>query len=279
MSNDAGALQLGIVCGNVGPDAISSVREVPVAAEELGFCTAWFTDHVIGLKAYQPVYRPEWAESLTSLAWAAARTSTIQLGVGVLVAPLRDPVYAAKAIATIDQLAGGRIVMGIGTGWAYREYEALGRAALFERRGAATNEAIDVMKRCWQGGTFGFDGAFTSFKEIEFAPTPPRAVPLWIGGDSGPAIRRAAKYADVWHPARLSAALVAQRGEQIDEAAGRPVERSIRLAYTAQDRDEILATVEDYLAVGCRHVVVEPKFATTAEIVREAEVVASRLLG
>jgi probable F420-dependent oxidoreductase len=271
-------MRLGLVASNVGPDCIRTVREVPGFAESMGFSSVWFTDHVIGLKAYQPVYRGEWAELLTSMTWAAAHTTSIRVACGVMAVPYRDPVLAAKMLATLDHLSGGRLIVGLGTGWAYREFEALGKGPSFERRGAATDEAIDVMLRCWQGGTFGYQGEFTSFKEIEFAPTPVQQPhpPLWVGGQTGRALRRAAKYADVWHPTRISPAEVRDGGERLDELAGRRVTRSIRLALSPDTQEEILATVDEYLAIGCEDFVVEIKRETTDEILREAERLAIR---
>jgi probable F420-dependent oxidoreductase len=270
--------RLGLVAGNVGPDCITTVRTVPQLAEELGFHSVWFTDHVIGLKIYRPVYRGEWAEALTAMTWAAATTSTIRIGVGVLVAPVRSAVYAAKVVATIDQLSGGRVDLGIGTGWAYREFEALGRAEIFDRRGAATDEALTVFQRCFEGGVFGFDGEFTSFKEIEFAPRPAQRPhpPYWIGGNSGRALRRAATWADVWHPARLTPRQMTELGGQLDDLAGRKVARSVRLAYTAETKDEVLSSIEDYADVGCEHVIIEIKADSTDQIAREAELLATR---
>ncbi len=271
-------MRLGLVASNVGPDCIRTVREVPQAVEELGFSSVWFTDHVIGLKAYQPVYRGEWAELLTSMTWAAAHTTSIRIGCGVMAVPYRDPVLAAKMLATIDQLSGGRLLVGLGTGWAYREFEALGKGPVFERRGAATDEAIDVMLRCWQGGTFGYEGEFTTFKEIEFAPTPVQQPhpPLWVGGQTGRALRRAARCADVWHPTRIPPSEVQELGDRLDELAGRKVTRSIRLALDRDTQEEILGTVDDYLAIGVEDFVVEIKRETTDEILREADALASR---
>lgn len=271
-------MRLGLVASNVGPDCVRTVREVPSVAEDLGFSSVWFTDHVIGLKAYAPVYCGEWAELVTSMTWAAARTQRVRIGCGVMALPYRDPVLVAKMLATLDQLSGGRLLVGVGTGWAYREFEALGKAAVFERRGAATDEALDVILRCWQGGAFGYEGEFTTFKEIEFAPTPvqePRP-PLWVGGQTGRALRRAARYADVWHPARIPPAEVRQLGERLDELAGREITRSIRLALSPDTTEEILATVDDYVAVGCEDFVVEIKRESTDEILREAESLAQR---
>jgi probable F420-dependent oxidoreductase len=274
-------MRLGVVAGNVGLDCISNVREIPVAAEEAGFESVWFTDHVIGLKAYAPVYRGEWAEALTSLTWAAATTSRIRLALGVLVLPLRDPVLVAKVLATADQLSAGRLVVGVGTGWAYREFEALGRSSVFERRGAATDEALEVIRRCWEGGTFGWSGTWTSFKEIEFAPVPAQrpGPPIWVGGQSAPALRRVARFGDAWHPYGLTPQQVRDLGDELDERAGRAVQRTIRLSYHPQDRTATLQTVEAFVDAGCSEVVVEPKMETTAELLAEVQLLAQEFLG
>jgi probable F420-dependent oxidoreductase len=274
-------MRLGVVAGNVGVDCIRNVREIPVAAEELGFDSVWFTDHVIGLKSYAPVYRGEWAEALTALTWAAATTSRVRLGLGVLVLPLRDPVLVAKVLATADQLSGGRLVIGVGTGWAYREYEALGRGPLFERRGAATDEALEVIRRCWEGGTFGWSGEWTSFKEIEFAPVPAQrpGPPIWVGGQSAPALRRAARFGDAWHPYGLTPQQVRDMGDELDEKAGRKVQRTMRLNYRMPEKAEALANVEAFVAAGCTDIVVEPKVETTDELMAELDELARNFLG
>lgn len=271
-------MRIGLVANNVGETCVRNVAELPAAFERLGYDSVWFTDHVVGLAAFRPRYRGEWVEALTAMTWAAASTSRIVIGAGVLVAPLRDPVHVAKVVASLDQLSGGRVRLGVGTGWAYREFEALGRAHLFERRGAVTDEALAVYTRCWQGGTFGLHGEFTMAKEIEFAPTPVRgSVPLWIAGTSRPALRRAARWADVWHPVHIGPDELATLGDELDRQAGRTVPRSIRLVVTAEDVDRVLTRLPDYRAARCAHAVLEISAGSTGDLLAVAEHIATEL--
>jgi probable F420-dependent oxidoreductase len=240
-------MRLGLVINNNGAPALDAVKRMSREAEALGYDSLWVTDHVIGVKSFKPVYGATWMEPLTSLAWIAAATEKIRLGIGVLVVPYRDPVYTAKVIATIDQLSDGRVDLGVGTGWAKSEYHALGRGAIFDQRGAVTDESLDVMLRCWEGGEFGWDGQFFQFRNIQFDPVPvqrPR-VPLWIGSRTGQKapMRRVAKYADVWHPTGLSPEELRQTGKELDDMAGRAIRRSVRLSHTQA------ATTDDWISL------------------------------
>jgi len=249
-------MRLGLVINNNGAPATEAVPRMAQEAERLGYDSLWVTDHVIGVKSFKPVYGPTWMEPVTSLAWIAGVTSKIRLGIGVLVVPYRDPVLTAKMVATIDQLSGGRVDLGIGTGWARSEYHALGRGDLFADRGAVTDESLDVMLRCWEGNEFGFDGKFFQFRNIQFDPVPsqrPR-VPLWIGSRTGQKrpMARVAKYADVWHPTGLSPEEVARTGDELDALAGRKIRRTIRLAHSeAGNVDEYVSLLDRYRDAGC----------------------------
>lgn len=253
-------MKLGLVIANTGPNAVENVRSWPVDAEARGFSSVWFTDHVIGLKAYQPRFGPIWMELLTSLAYAAARTNRIRLGSGVMVVPYRNPVYTAKVLATIDQLCDGRLNVGVGVGWARSEYKALGVGELFDERGAYTDEALEVMMRCWQGGTFGYEGRWTAFREIEFAPTPvQRPHPqIWVGGHSRPALRRAARFADVWHPMGLSPQEYAEKAKNLDDMTERVIRRTTRLLVPAStNMDQLLESVHAFGQAGCMEVAID----------------------
>lgn len=264
-------MQFGLVVPNRGPDASRTIQDLPPVVEELGFTSLWLTDHVIGVRSFEPVYGPEWLEALTSLAFVAARTSTIRLGIGVMVAPYRDPVMAAKILSTIDGLSHGRLDVGIGAGWSRSEFHALGRGDVFEARGKVTDEALEVITRCWEGGELGWDGEYVSFRRMQFAPVPvqtPRP-PLWIGGNTGPALRRAARFADVWHPTNLPPEDLARKGAELDETVGRRIPRAVRLRV--DPGAEMGATEElvaAYDAVGCDHLIIEVDTAE-ARIVRE----------
>ncbi len=170
-------------------------------------------------------------EQLTLMAWLAAATSEARLVTSVMVVPHRSPVHTAKILATIDALSDGRVVLGCGTGWMAEEFEAIGTEP-FAERGKVTDEYIRIFKALWTEDAPRFQGDYNSFADIVFAPKPAQdPLPIWIGGESGRAIRRTVELGDAWFPiganpraplntvSRFAAAL--RRLEQASEAAGR----------------------------------------------------------
>jgi probable F420-dependent oxidoreductase len=166
-------------------------------AESLGFESLWFADHIAIPDRfetewlYDPAYArlkawTNWFEPLITLTYAAAETRSVRLGTSVILLPLRNPVLAAKQLATVDVLSGGRLVVGVGVGWLKEEYEALGASALFERRGAVLTEYIDVMRRLWTDDVASFSGEFYQLPAVSARPKPlqPNGPPIWIGGTS-----------------------------------------------------------------------------------------------
>jgi probable F420-dependent oxidoreductase len=253
-------MKFGLVVPNRGPGAVENIRTVPPIAEALGFDSVWVTDHVIGVRSFQPVYGSEWLEALTSLAYLASSTSTIRLGIGVMVAPYRDPVMAAKIIATIDVLSDGRVDVGVGAGWSRSEFHALGAGERFETRGKFTDEALDVMLRCWEGGEFGWSGEFVEFRRMEFAPTPTQRPhpPVWVGGNTAPALRRTARVGDVWHPTNLTPDELRSKGDELDATAGRTIPRAVRLRVDPDgDLGAFAELVSAYAEAGCGRLIIE----------------------
>jgi probable F420-dependent oxidoreductase len=253
------ARPVGLAIPNMGEDAPAAVRELPPLAEDLGYDSVWVTDHLVGLRATDEVYGPHWLEAVTALTWIAATTRTIRVGTGVLVVPHRDPLLTAKMLTTLDVLSGGRLDIGIGTGWSKTEYRALGVGDRFEPRGAVTNEALDVMLACWAGGEIEHAGTYFTIKHVRVQPPPAQSPhpPIWVGGTSKPALRRAAAFGDVWHPNDISPGELREIGERLDELAGRPVPRSIRLDTSDEQLDRIDELVDEYLAAGAVRVVIE----------------------
>jgi probable F420-dependent oxidoreductase len=118
----------------------------------------------------------------------------------VMVVPHRPAVLTAKILATIDYLSKGRLTLGIGAGWCEEEFIAIG-ALPFAERGAVTDEFMAVCKELWTADEPRFDGKYVQFKDVLFPPKPPQgAIPIWVGGESGPAMRRTARYGDAWYP-------------------------------------------------------------------------------
>ena len=173
--------------------------------EAMGFDSLWVSDHVI-----VPVgegYVPEvMHEPLALLSWLAARTTTITLGVSVLVVPYRDPVFTAKFLSSVDVLSGGRLVLGVGAGWLKAEFDAL--SASYEERGAQTDEYLRVIRNLWETETSSFDGRWKHYEDMRMFPKHHRSrtgtIPITVGGNAKPSIRRAAELGDGWHPINLT---------------------------------------------------------------------------
>ena len=182
-------------------------------AEELGFDSLYLGDHIVvptGINSPYPYTATgefpgagsgAFLEQITTLAYLAGHTSKIKLVTSVLIVPHRNPLVAAKSLATLDYLSGGRLVVGIGVGWMKEEFQALGIPP-FEERGAVTDEYIRAFKELWTSDAPTFKGKYCEFSNIHFLPKPVQKPhpPIWVGGESRPALRRAAELADGWYP-------------------------------------------------------------------------------
>ncbi|MFF5567652.1 TIGR03619 family F420-dependent LLM class oxidoreductase [Streptomyces sp. NPDC012623] len=169
-------------------------------AEDLGYDLLLVSDHLAltpdaAARSPEPFY-----EALTSLAWLAGQTRRIELGTGVVIMPHRHPVQLARMTATLDRLSGGRFVLGVGVGWARLGYQALG--VPFGDRGRLTDEYLAAVRELWTRERASFTGETVTFDRIHTAPRPRRDPhpPVWIGGNSLPALRRSVRYGDAWHP-------------------------------------------------------------------------------
>ena len=174
-------------------------------AEELGYDSVWVMDHLFNTGFIRerlenrPYYHP-----LSTLSYMAATTSRVLLGTSVLVLPYHNPVELAKYAATLDQVSCGRVVLGVGVGALAEEFQALGIP--LRQRGSLTDENIAVMKELWTGAHPSYQSRRWNFSDVRFSPKPLQKpyIPLWIGGASPAAIRRAATMGDGWHPTGLS---------------------------------------------------------------------------
>ena len=224
-------MKFGVILPNYGPQAGRlAVLDTALAAESLGFDSVWTTDHFAQPESDGPTYVPI-LEAVSTLAYLAASTGTVRLGISALVLPQRNPVEMAKVLATIDALSGGRLVVAVGIGWSKGEYANLGYD--FTNRGKRMDEAIRVLRTLWRGGRIvSFKGQYYRFERLQFAPPPVQAggPPLWTAGNSPRALRRAALLADGWHPVGLTAG---ELGDRLQVArpflAGRPFEVAPRL--------------------------------------------------
>src|SRR5690606_29484925 len=155
---------------NWGVDDAEAVVDLAVTAEQLGFDSVWVNHHVlnVGYVGERLGDRP-YHDAFMVLAWAAARTRTVRLGTSVLVIPYLHPIPLAKTLATLDQLSGGRLEVGVGVGSLQEEHEALGNVAYAER-GAYTDEALAVLRELWGADAPAFDGRYFRFPPVVASP-------------------------------------------------------------------------------------------------------------
>jgi probable F420-dependent oxidoreductase len=194
-------VHLGAILPNYGEGSTpDGMRRVVEAAEELGFDSVWATEHVIvgpeGVDPYGRVYAP-----LVTLGWIAGYTERVSLGTSIVLAPLHHPIHLAKETATLQELSGGRVRLGLGMGWHEDEFRFMG--VPFRQRGRRGDEAIRMLRALWSGEC-AFQGEHWSFEDATFAPLPDPVPEIWVGGSTDRAIRRARELDDVWHPSRRS---------------------------------------------------------------------------
>ena len=187
-------------------------------AEELDYDSLWVMDHLLNVGFIRerledkPYYHP-----LTTLSYLAGTTQRILLGTSVLVLPYHNPVQLAKYTATLDQVSGGRLTLGVGVGHISEEFQALGIE--MRQRGSLTDECIAIMKELWTSPHPTYHSRRWNFSDLRFSPKPLQKphIPLWVGGDSPGAIRRAATLGDGWHPTSISPEEFSLGKRQIDE--------------------------------------------------------------
>jgi probable F420-dependent oxidoreductase len=199
-------VHVGIPIPNIlRPTGTEAIRRVALAAEACGYGSVWLGDHVVRPKtgrgvgfADSDMFTGDMYEAFCTAGYVAAITSRVEIGFGVVVLPYRHPLLTAKMVATLDQLSHGRIVLGVGAGYWEEEFEALGVSP--RRRGVRTDEYIEAMRAAWSSESPAYQGEFVQFGDLIFRP-PPRQerVPVWIGGTSEGALKRAIALGDGWH--------------------------------------------------------------------------------
>jgi probable F420-dependent oxidoreductase len=181
-------------------DRISAPQlvELSKTCEEVGFDSVWATDHIIMPTGLREPYG-QLLEPLITLASIASATERLRVGTSCIVLPQRNPILLAKQAATLDVFSKGRVILGFGAGWAEPEFRFLN--ADFARRGKVMDESIRLIKSLWRDEVVNFDGDFFHVAEAVFFPKPvDRDIPVWIGGNFQPAIRRVIRLGDGWHP-------------------------------------------------------------------------------
>lgn len=208
-----------------------SLARYAQTVEEMGYDSLWVSDHIVlPTKRVTPyVYRdlggdmppPDipWLDPMTTLTFLAGVTRRVKLGISVCVLPYRNPVLNAKATASLDVLSGGRLILGVGSGWLPEEAEALG--VPFDHRGLRTDEHIQVLKALWTEDEPRFQGRFYRVADLRCEPKPRQQPhpPIWVGGHEPPALKRAGSLGDGWHAYRLWPEELAPRWQEVRTAA------------------------------------------------------------
>lgn len=205
-------MKLALGFANTGPFATGpGARAVGPAAEAAGFESVWTVEHVLYPEGYESTYpyspsgkMPGSGDSpipdpMAWLSFVGATTTTLGLGTGILILPQRNPSVLAKEVATVDALTEGRVMLGIGVGWLREEFDALGIP--WPRRGARTDEYIEVMRTLWSADAVSHDGEFVQFDQVSSNPKPHNGpVPIHVGGHSRAAAERAGRIGDGFFP-------------------------------------------------------------------------------
>lgn len=258
-------IKFGVRVPNSGPLAgVANVVRAAQAAEQLGFDSVWVHDHVVwssemhrhhissgSTDAITDDQTADFFEAITSVAYLSAVTTTLDLGIACLVMPTRNPIYAAKQLATLDHLSDGRLIVGVGLGSkateSSSEFDVFG--VPFSARAAMTDEYVEVMKTIWTQPLASYNGSYVQFKNAEMFPKPKQTPhpPIWVGGWTDHAARRAARVGDGWIPGWLSPAEMARGRELLLRTAdehgrdgGQIVIAVEKLACIATDRDVAL---------------------------------------
>ena len=181
---------LPVLRDRTGPDPYRAMIDLAGVAEASGFSTVTVGHHHFMAENL--------SDPLTVLAAVAARTDRIRVGTGIFQLPVHHPLRVAEQVATLDELSGGRVSLGVGLGWWPTEYEAFG--SVFAERGARMDEALRILPLAWSGRPTSFDGRFYRFPEVTVRPRPVQRPhpPLWVAGVAEPAVRRAARRGDAW---------------------------------------------------------------------------------
>lgn len=294
------------------PDALATLVS---KAEGWGFSSVMIADHIVFPTVIESKYpytvtgafpgEGDALEQLTLMSFIAGKTQSLRLVSSVMILPYRNPVLTAKILATIDVLSGGRVTVGAGVGWLEEEFEAVG-APPFARRGAVSDEWLRIFKKLWTEDPVEHAGEFYSFGPLHCQPHPVQRPhpPIWIGGHSKPALRRAARYGDGWHPVGATAAVPLEPQElqakldelrRLTEAEGRDFGR-MTISYKAPlydkpgemppsgrkrfagEPEQIAEDIRELEALGVSEMVFDFRSPTLSESLERMERFATRIL-
>jgi probable F420-dependent oxidoreductase len=260
---------LGVNVRNFGPQAspenlLGWVR----FAEENGFGIAMISDHIAPTPEVNEIYPTPFYDPFATIAWLAGATTTLQLGTSVIVLPYRHPLLTARMAANIDRFSGGRFVLGVGVGWSEEEYAALG--VPFAKRGRVTDEYLAAVTAAFTDDVVSHDGEYASYRDVHTGPRP-RHLPVWVGGSSPAAIRRAVRFGAAWHPINQAPAWLRDVGiPALAKAAAEQDRPMPRLAPRIRARvgphrqpgegtlEQVVADVREFIELGVDYLILDP---------------------
>jgi probable F420-dependent oxidoreductase len=268
-------VELGIAVRSMGPQSRPETLLACVcAAERAGLADVWVQDHVAIPPDDAEGSGGRYLDPLTALAWLAGQTSRIGLGTGVLILPYRPPLPTAKAVATVQELSGARLRLGVGVGWMQAEFRALGVDAA--HRGRIADETLAFLERCFAGDVVRANG-----QDFLFLPRPPRP-PLYVGGGGEHALRRAVRFGDGWMPMTGDPAKLAPQVARLRELAalaGRtPPEVVAFTGFDPREPERVPERVAALAELGVARLVAGLRYATADEFARHVDFLAERVL-
>ncbi len=255
-------------------------------AEAAGFESLWLSEHLVvtdprmppsPMDPEDPIFDP-----VTALAYAAARTTTLGLGTGVVVLPLRNPLILAKELATLDVLSGGRVLFGIGVGYVQREFRALG--VPFDRRGQRTDEYLDAMLAIWTQEHPAFSGRLFAFDGVQAHPKPVQRPhpPIVVGGWTLPALRRAATRGNGWYGWGMdhdeATDILARLRTALRQADRDPALGELEITITPRTRVDLVAA-QRYAALGVHRLNLQVRASSEDDLLRFVDAVGTEIVG
>jgi len=269
-------MRVGIHLPQIGRKARpEGIRQAAMQAEALGFADVWTSEHIITPAGAMYPPSPNFYDPVLSLTWAAAFTTRVGLGTSVLVLPMRHPLPLAKELATLQNLSGGRLILGAGVGWLEAEFAALG--VPFNERGRRMDEGIALMRAVWRDDPVSFPTRWIPavVDNMRMMPKPEKPIPIWIGGTSDAALKRAARL-DGWHGSRANPQQAAPLVARLRAARPDPdFVLSLRAAWDGKSDDELKSRLQGFAAIGIDHVMVEPFDRELADWLRSVERIAA----
>jgi probable F420-dependent oxidoreductase len=267
-------MKYGIAIRNMGPQSSrATIRKCATTAESLGFDSLFVSDHLCIPPDQTEGSDGRYLDVLTTLAYLAGATERIRLGVSVLVLPYRPAVLTAKQLATIQELSGERMILGVGVGWMEPEFNALGVDK--RRRGRITDETLRIIRHLFGHDAAAYNGDLINFPAFVFSPRPAPPV-IWIGGNGERALARVAEFGDGWHPmipADKLKPVVAQLKQRLAAKGNSEVEIVVRRGMRFDDLGAAKAKLQAERDAGATYFILdlgrypsEKEFATRAEM-------------